>query len=160
MKYFFLFLLSLALFACEKEEVAKKEQLPEANSAFIIGTTGGWGGGPAYKLENGQLFRSVANINLGGPEDIVNDADYQLMTDPDDVALVSDLLADYPEAVFSAQPTKFDCPEEALDGRCPYLIVVNENNSFRAWTRSSSDADSDAATYLDRVRTVTHALWE
>lgn len=160
MKYVFLFLLSIALFACDKEETVVKEQLPEASNTFIIGYTGGWGGGPAYKLEGDQLFRSVEDRFLGEPADIVNDLEYTLVTDVDDLSSVSDLVADFPAATFDGQPTKFSCPEAAYDGMCPYLIVVEKSNAFKVWTLSEHDDASPTDDYLERVNNLLIDLWE
>ncbi|MEM1357713.1 MAG: hypothetical protein AAGF89_05920 [Bacteroidota bacterium] len=160
MKYLFLFLLSIALFACDKEEEVKKELLPEASDTFIIGHTGGWGGGPAYKLEDGQLFRSVKDRFLGEPADIVDDLEYALVADADDLISVSDLVADFPAATFDGQPTKFSCPEAAYDGMCPYLIVVEKSNTFKVWTLSEQDDASPTDDYLERVSNLLIDLWE
>lgn len=160
MKYFFLLLIAIALFTCEKKNVDKKELAGQ--DTFFIGYTGGWGGGPAYKLEDGQLFRSVEDNFLGEPADIINAVTYAPVTDTEKLQMVSSLADDFPASNFAGISSKFDCPEQAYDGTCPYLIQVKSNNDFSFWTLSELDEEAapDFTDYLGRVSNVLNLLWE
>lgn len=159
MKYFFLLLIAIALFTCEKENVEKKNLAGQ--DTFFIGYTGGWGGGPAYKLEDGQLFRSVEDNFLGEPADIINAVTYALVTDTEKIQMVSSLAGDFPASDFAGISSKFDCPEQAYDGTCPYLIQVKGKDEFSFWTLSELDEELDPGftDYLTRVSNVLDQLW-
>lgn len=159
MKYFFLFLLLFTLASCDKEVVDQKELA--GPDTFIIGYTGGWGGGPAFKLEDGQLFRSEAERFLGSPDQIVT-LPYVPVTDSEDQIIVTDLISDFSEATFTTVDPKFDCREQAYDGACPYLIQVKGKEEILFWTLSEFDEEinPDFAAYMGRIRSVLDGFWE
>lgn len=149
MKYAFLFLIALC-FSCEKSEPTAKSATNDI-TAYLIGYTGGWGGGPAFKLEGNQLFRSVAERNVGNPEALVNDPDFRLLDNPEDLQAMTALMANYPATVFEGVAPKFDCQEQAWDGTCPYLIIVTGQGSHRAWTGSEFDDPGAFIDYMNEV---------
>lgn len=120
MKYYFALLLLIALFSCEKEETVRLPEAPKVTD-FIIGATGGWGGGYAFKITDGQLQRSVERTWLGAPEQIANDVEFVDYEDEDSVDFAQ-LELDFSEAVFADLPFKFDCKEQAWDGQCTYIL--------------------------------------
>lgn len=159
MKYCFLFLLLFTLASCDKEVADTKELAAE--DTFIIGYTGGWGGGPAFKLEDGQLFRSEAERFLGGPDQIINIA-YVPVTESEEEIIVIDLISGFSEVDFINVDPKFDCREQAYDGTCPYLIQVKGNEEVRFWTLSEFDEEinPEFAAYMGRVSSVLDGFWE
>ena len=158
MKYCFLILLFLALFSCEKEDMATPNEQP-AVTDFIIGATGGWGGSYAFKIADGQLQRSVASGWLGTPEQIANDVEFADYSD-EDAAQLEQLAIDFPVAAFTAIPFKFDCEEQAWDGQCVYVIRKLDDGTVQFWTRSEFDEESVVTNYLDRAADVMYALYE
>jgi hypothetical protein len=122
--------------------------LPDAT--FIIGYTGGWGGGAAYKLEDGKLYTSVEQRGLGGADAIVK-AEFQPMDSPTGLAAMTDLAKRYSPKTFTQVAPKFDCREQAHDGVCPYFIVTKDDNSS-AWTRSEVDKDPGFVAYMNDVQ--------
>lgn len=122
--------------------------LPDAT--FIIGYTGGWGGGAAYKLEDGKLYTSVEQRGLGGADAIVKTA-FQPLDSSTGLAAMTDLAKRYSAKIFAQVAPKFDCKEQAHDGVCPYFIVVKDNNSSSAWTRSEVDKDPAFVAYMNDV---------
>ena len=159
MKYVFYLLLFTFCFSCEKSDPVV-ENISDETQAYIIGDMGGWGGGPAYKLEGGQLFRSVENRNLGGPDMIVNDAEFRLLEDPENLQAMTTTMANYPTAVFEGVAPKFDCQEQAWDGTCPYLIVVTEKGKSKGWTASEFDDPSPFIDYMGEVNQLLQTLSE
>jgi len=124
--------------------------VPILDTTFIIGYTGGWGGGAAYKLEDGQLYESVEQRGLGGADAIVK-AEFQSLDSPSGLAAMTDLAKRYSPKTFTQVAPKFDCREQAHDGVCPYIIVVKDNNSS-AWTRSEVDKDPAFVAYMEGVQ--------
>lgn len=159
MKYAFCFLLLAFCFSCDKNDPVV-ESTSDDIQAYIVGYTGGWGGGPAYKLEAGQLFRSVANRNLGGPDMIVNDTEFRLLEDDEKLQAMTGLMSEYPATTFEAVTPKFNCEEQAWDGTCPYLIVVTENGGSKGWTGSEFDDSSAFIDYMDEVNLLLQTLYE
>ncbi len=159
MKYCFLLLFLFTLASCNKEVVDQKELA--GPDTFIIGYTGGWGGGPAFKLEDGQLFRSEADRNLGDPSQIINAA-YLPVTESEDQIIVVDLISGFAEDAFTNVNPKFDCAEQAYDGACAYLIQVKGNEEIQFWTLSEFDTEInvDFADYMGRVSSALDQLWE
>ncbi|MEM6771975.1 MAG: hypothetical protein AAF597_15460 [Bacteroidota bacterium] len=158
MKYCFVILLSIALWSCSEEASILPVEQPEVTD-FIIGTTGGWGGGYAFKLEDGQLQRSVEANWLGSPEEIAGETAFEDFTD-EDAELLEPLIASFPEDSFAETPIKFDCPEQAFDGQCAYVIRRLSDASVQYWTRSEQDENSAVTDYLDRVTVVLEAFYE
>jgi hypothetical protein len=150
MKYVFCLLLFAFCFSCEKSDPVVAGTSDDIKT-YIVGYTGGWGGGPAYKLEAGQLFRSVEDRSLGSPDDILGNVEFRLMEGPDKLQAMTAVMAEYPNDVFNNVTPKFDCAETAYDGVCPYLIVVTEKGESRAWTRSEFDASSTFTDYMDEL---------
>lgn len=159
MKYCFAILLFVALFSCEKDE----EIIPLTSELqvtdFIVGATGGWGGGHAFKIENGQLQRSVPPYFLGSPEQIANEVEFSVYND-DNAEDLEQLEADFPNALFARLPFKFDCEEQAWDGQCVYIIRKLEDGTVQYWTRSEFDEASAVTAYLDRAAEVMYSLYE
>lgn len=120
------------------------------DATFIIGYTGGWGGGAAYKLEDGKLYTSVEQRGLGGADAIVKTV-FQPLDSPSGLAAMTDLAKRYGPKIFSQVSPKFDCKEQAHDGVCPYIIVV-KNGSNSAWTRSEVDKDPAFVAYMADVQ--------
>ena len=150
MKYVFCLLLLAFCFSCEKSK--NVVNLPGDDiHTYIIGYTGGWGGGPAYKLEEGQLYRSVEDRSLGTPENILNSVAFNRLDDQGKLQAMTATMAEFPSAVFNNVAPKFDCAETAYDGICPYLIVVTEKGDSKAWTRSEFDAPSAFTEYMDEL---------
>lgn len=158
MKYVFCLLLLAFCFSCEKSDGIAKTS--DNINSYIIGYTGGWGGGPAYKLEAGQLFRSVADRSLGSPDQIVNDTEFSRLDDPAKLQDMASLMAEFPTTVFNGVAPKFDCTETAWDGTCPYLIIVTEKGDSKAWTRSEFDDDAPFTDYLDELNDLLRTLSE
>lgn len=159
MKYVFCLLLLAFCFSCEKNEPVVEKTADDVQT-YIIGFTGGWGGSAAFKLEAGQLFRSVENRNLGGPDMIVNDAEFRLLEDPAKLQAMTTTMAEFPTTLFEGVTPKFDCDEQAWDGTCPYLIVVNEKGESKAWTGSEFDDPSAFIDYMDEVSQLLQTLYE
>jgi len=159
MKYVFCLLLFAFCFSCEKSEPIV-EKTAVGIETYIIGYTGGWGGGPAFKLENGQLFRSAADRNVGVPDNILNTVEFSLLEEPEDLQAMTALMADYPATVFEGVTPKFDCQEQAWDGTCPYLIVVNEKGDSKAWTASEFDDPSAFIDYMEEVNRLLLTFYE
>jgi len=155
MKYVFCLLLFAFCFSCEKSE-----QTSDDIQTYLIGYTGGWGGGPAFKLEDGQLFRSAADRNVGDPDNILNAVEFSLLEEPEDLQAMTALMADYPATVFEGIAPKFDCQEQAWDGTCPYLIVVTEKGESKAWTASEFDDPSAFTDYLEQVNQLLLTFYE
>lgn len=120
------------------------------DATFIIGYTGGWGGGAAYKLEDGKLYTSVEQRGLGGADAIVKTM-YQPLDSSTGLAAMTDLAKRYSAKTFSQIPPKFDCKEQAHDGVCPYFIVV-KGDTNSAWTRSEIDKDPAFVAYMNDVQ--------
>lgn len=150
MKYLFSLLLLAAFFSCARPNPMGRQPvaiLPDAT--FIIGYTGGWGGGAAYKLEDGQLYESVEQRGLGGADDIVVAA-FKPLDSSTGLQAMTELAKRYSAEKFEEVPPKFDCREQAYDGVCPYLIVV-EGTMHTAWTKSEVDKDPDFVAYMNDV---------
>ncbi len=118
-------------------------------ATFLIGYTGGWGGGPAYKLENGALFESVAQRGLGDAEAIVA-TKFKSYISTTGLAALTELAQGYSRKTMANVPPKFDCKEAAYDGVCPYFIVV-ENGEAKAWTKSEGDKDPAFVAFMEEV---------
>lgn len=145
-------LLTVFFFACTPKPTTMDNGPVGATSdaTFIIGYTGGWGGGAAYKLEDGQLFESVLERGIGEAEDIVA-TEYKPLKSATGLAALRQLAGEYSAATFAEVSPKFDCPEMAYDGVCPYLIVV-ENGATKAWTKSKDDTDAAFIAYMEQVQ--------
>lgn len=151
MKLFAPLFLMLLLFSCSQPKTMGREPVaivPDAT--FIIGYTGGWGGGAAYKLEDGKLYTSVEQRGLGGADAIVK-AEFQPLDSSTGLTALTDLAKRYSSKIFAQVAPKFDCKEQAHDGVCPYLIVVKGNNSS-AWTKSEADKDPAFIAYMAEVQ--------
>ncbi|MFK8161404.1 MAG: hypothetical protein AB8H12_02990 [Lewinella sp.] len=145
-----LFLL-FVLFACASPNTMGKQPVAiQPNATFIIGYTGGWGGGAAYKLEDGQLYTSVEKRGLGGPDAIAGVA-FQPLDSSTGLAAMRDLAKRYSPKTFTEVAPKFDCREQAHDGVCPYIIVVKDDTS-NAWTMSEVDKDPAFVAYMKDVQ--------
>lgn len=152
MRYLNFSLLAVLFFACTPKPITLDNGPVGVGSdaTFIIGYTGGWGGGAAYKLEDGQLFESVKERGIGEAEDIVA-TEYKPLKSATGLAALRQLASEYSAATFAEVEPKFDCPEMAYDGTCPYLIVV-ENGTTKAWTKSKEDTDAAFVAYMEQVR--------
>lgn len=159
MKYAFFLLLLSFCFSCDKSDPVV-EKSADNIQAYIIGYTGGWGGGPAFKLEGGQLFRSAADRNVGDPDNILNNVEFDLLEEPEDLQAMTALMANYPTTVFEGVAPKFDCGEQAWDGTCPYMIVVDEEGESKAWTASEFDDPGAFIDYMDEVNQLLQTFYE
>ena len=129
--------------------MGKQPSALASEATYIIGYTGGWGGGAAYKLESGKLYQSVKERGIGDAEAIVATA-FKPLKSASGLEAMNGLAAAYKPALFSAVAPKFNCPEMAHDGVCPYFIIV-ENDVARAWTRSENDAETTFVSFMDEV---------
>lgn len=150
MKYAFYLLFFAFCFSCDKSDPIVESTTDDIQT-YVIGFTGGWGGSWAYKLEGGQLFRSIEERNHGGPDMILNDVEFRLLEDPAKLQAMTAVMADYPATVFEGVAPKFDCQEQAWDDTCPYLIVVTEKGDSKAWTGSEFNAPGPFIDYMDEV---------
>ena len=150
MKPVLLSALFLFLFACSKPVTMGKEPAaPTPDVTYLIGYTGGWGGGAAYKLEGGKLYESVKERGLGETNSIVA-AEFKPLRSASGLAAMEQLATDYSPDVFSGVDPKFNCPEMAYDGVCPYFIMV-EDGEARAWTRSKEDSAPAFVAFMNKV---------
>ena len=155
----YLLFLPLCLLYCASPQTASQPPaVPAATTpTLIIGYTGGWGGGPAYKIENGQLYKSTKARALGMPADIVT-TEFAPYEGAGGDALRK-LAADYsPERVADGS-AGFDCPEAASDRTCPYVIIVEKAKS-QAYTRSIQNSATGAKfnAWMKRVVSVLDEL--
>jgi len=139
MRYLLFTLLSFALCSCApKPATMGKVPAPAASGTeYLIGYTGGWGGGPAYKLAGGKLYESVDKHNPGNSEATVNDNTFEILKSASGLQALTDLANDFDEDIVTGIPPTFGCPEAAHDGVCPYFIIV-ENGNVRGWTLGES----------------------
>jgi hypothetical protein len=150
MKPILLSLFACLLFTCSKPVTMGKQPTALASqTTYIIGYTGGWGGGAAYKLESGKLYESVKERGIGNAEAIVA-TEYKQLKSATGLAAMNQLAAEYSPVVFAGVDPKFNCPEMAHDGVCPYFIIV-ENGTTRAWTRSENDAETTFVSFMNEV---------
>jgi hypothetical protein len=150
MKPVFLSLFAILFFACSKPVTMGKTPIaivPDAT--FLIGYTGGWGGGAAYKLEDGKLYQSVQARGIGDADAIVATA-FKPLKSTTGLSAMNELATNYAPALFAQIPPKFNCPEMAHDGVCPYFIVI-ENGVAKAWTRSDVDKEPTFVTFMNKV---------
>ncbi len=150
MKIITSFLLAFALLTCAQPTTQGRQPVagvPEAT--FLIGYTGGWGGGPAYKLAGGTLFQSVEQRGLGGADAIVNTT-FKPFDSATGLRALRDLARQYSAQTFANVPPKFDCQEMAYDGVCPYFIVV-QDGQVKAWTKSEVDKDPTFLAFMESV---------
>ena len=163
MRYFPL-LLPLLFFACSAPTPAGRapgaapEPAPAAAvPSLIVGYTGGWGGGPAYRITDGDVFKSTKPRALGMPQDIVA-TDYAPYTGPGQAELRA-LAAAYDAGAFAGAPTGFGCPEAARDATCPYFLVVTDGTA-RPYVYSQEVPAGDAAfaDWMKRVKDVLAVL--
>lgn len=159
MKYLFAFALLISLLACEKNDTLRTVETVEFAPTLTIGLTGGWGGGYAFKVVDGQLLRSVPDNFVGSPEDIANTVEFEPF-DHSSQAALEQLLVEFPVSVFSDVPSKFDCEEEAYDGQCVFVIMKDADENVRYWTRSEYDDESAVTDYLDQVSLVYFSFYE
>ena len=156
MRYLLLCLLPLCYLNCSSPTMAgRTPAVPTAPTAadlptIIIGYTGGWGGGPAYKVENGKVYKSTKARALGMPADILA-TDYATYSGAGTNAL-RQLAADFQPTTMAAFNPSFDCPEAASDRTCPYFIVV-DNGQATAWTKSQQSGSNGPAFngWMERV---------
>lgn len=139
MKHLLYSLLAFALCACtpKPSTMGKVSSPMDDDTAYLIGYTGGWGGGPAYKLEGGVLYESVSKHNPGNAEATVSDNTFEVLKSATGLQALTDLAEDFDEDIVTGAPPAFDCPEMAHDGVCPYFIIV-ENGNVRGWTLSEN----------------------
>lgn len=150
MKPILLSLFTLLFFTCSKPvTMGKQPTAVTSNVTYLIGYTGGWGGGAAYKLEDGKLYESVKERGIGDAEAIVATA-FKPLKSASGLAAMNKLATTYSPVVFTGVGPKFDCPEMAHDGVCPYFIVV-ENGVAKAWTRSENDKTAAFLTFMNEV---------
>ena len=149
MKPIILSLLSILFFACSMPTVDKESTTMTSDVAYLVGYTGGWGGGSAYKLEEGKLYKSVMERGIGDADAIVA-TDYKPLKSATGLEAMKNLAAAYSPIAFAGVDPKFDCPEMAYDGVCPYFIIV-ENGVARAWTRSKDDAGPAFVAFMKEV---------
>jgi len=121
-----------------------------AGPTIYIGYTGGWGGGQAFKLEGGELFESVKERALGGPAEITGEQAYRPLKSATGQAAMRALADRYTPNIFAGVAPKFDCPEAAYDGVCPYFIII-ENGEPQAWTRSKDDKNAEFLRFMNEV---------
>lgn len=153
MKFLLYTLLSITFCACTPKPTTMGSATipPDDGTAYLIGYTGGWGGGPAYKLEGGQLYESVDKHNPGNPEATVNDNVFEPLKSATGLQALMDLAGDFDEDIITGVPTTFTCPEAAHDGVCPYFIIV-ENGNVRGWTLSENSIyPADFKDFLEDV---------
>ncbi len=152
MKYLLFTFLTFTLCTCAPKPTAMGNiSAPAGNTAYLIGYTGGWGGGPAYKLEVGQLYESADKHNPGNAEATVNDNTFEILKSASGLKALTDLAQDFDEDIVTGVPPVFDCAEAAYDGVCPYFIVV-ENGNVRGWTLSEKSIyPADFKAFMEQV---------
>ena len=153
MKYLLFSLLAFTLCACTPKPttMGKVSSPTDDDTAYLIGYTGGWGGGPAYKLEGGQLYESVDKHNPGNPDATVNDNTFEVLKSATGLQALTDLAGDFDEDLVTGVPPVFTCPEAAHDGVCTYFIVV-ENGNVRGWTLGENSIyPADFKDFMEQV---------
>jgi hypothetical protein len=156
MRYLLFTFLAFTLCACTpKPATMGKASGPADNASYLIGYTGGWGGGPAYKLEGGKLYESVDKHNPGNAEATVNDNTFEVLKSAAGLQAMIDLADDFDEDIVTDVPPGFDCPEMAYDGVCPYFIIVKDGK-VRGWTMS--EKGSYSIDFVDFMESVGEAL--
>lgn len=150
MKHFAALFLAFVLFSCSQPKTMGRQPIAMVPDAtFLIGYTGGWGGGPAYKLEDGKLFESEEKRGLGNADAIVG-TKFQPLDSATGLQAMTELAKQYKAKTFVNVPEKFDCAEMAYDGVCPYFIVV-KNGKAQAWTKSEADKDPSFLAFMEQV---------
>lgn len=145
-------LLAVCLCACTPKPTAlTNASKTDSTTTYLIGYTGGWGGGPAYKLEDGRLYESVDQHNPGNAEATVNGNTFKALKSASGLQAMQRLADDFEESIVSEVPPGFKCPEMAYDGVCPYFIVVKDGH-IRGWTLSEKGTYSTAfKSFLEEV---------
>lgn len=137
-------LLAISLCACApKPATLTTAPTPDSVTNYLIGYTGGWGGGPAYKLADGKLYESVDQHNPGTPEATVNGNTFKVLKSATGLQAVKELAEKFNNPLVSGIQSGFTCPEAAYDGVCPYFIIV-EGDFIRGWTLSEKGTYSPA----------------
>jgi len=137
-------LLAVCLCACTPKPAAlTNASNSDSKTTYLIGYTGGWGGGPAYKLEDGKLYESIDQHNPGNAEATVNGNTFKVLKSASGLQAMQRLADDFEESIVSEVAPGFKCPEMAYDGVCPYFILVKDGN-IRSWTLSEKGTYSAA----------------
>lgn len=152
MRQLLFLLLAIGLCNCTPKPTALSTSAHTENTtSYLIGYTGGWGGGPAYKLENGKLYESLNQHNPGNADATVNDNTFKTLKSATGLQAMQRLAEDFKENVMSEVPPGFQCPEMAYDGVCPYFIIVKDGN-IRGWTLSEKGTYPDSfKTFMEEV---------
>ncbi|TXF87128.1 hypothetical protein FUA23_18725 [Neolewinella aurantiaca] len=150
MKSILFALLAVLLCTCSRPvTMGNQPKATAPETTYIIGYTGGWGGGSAYKLEAGKLYESVKERGLGNAEEIAG-GEFKPFRSATGLAAMNELKTNYAPAIFAQIAPKFNCPEMAYDGVCPYFIIV-ENGDISAWTRSEDDSAPAFVAFMNEV---------
>ncbi len=137
-------LLVMCLCSCTPKPATLNTSSPQDGEiTYLIGYTGGWGGGPAYKLENGKLYESVDQHNPGNADATVNGNTFKALKSATGLQAMRELASGFEESIVDGVAPGFECPEMAYDGVCPYFIIVKDN-TIRGWTLSEKGTYSDA----------------
>ncbi len=146
------FLSLVLVLSCEKEDA---QPLPSASDDyFVVGTSGGWGGGRALKLEDGRLYVSGerAGVELN-PESLVA-GKWNPYGDTTDLRAIQDLRTDLPQGRFLPDNQRTICEASYADGACPFVVLYDREGGARGWTAEPGITAGPTEDYMDRVQRV------
>ena len=152
------FLLLCLVTGCNKPESVLRAGDPQ--DVFIIGTGGGFFFQPAYKLEAGELFKSVLPSLLVGDNHRPDTLEWILLEDPADTDQAIALRAAFPANRLNEDNQRLACSVAIRDDCCRFVKLRDSQGSYLTWFYEDRVYAKNVESYFTQVGQLLRELWE